>query len=163
MPFFRYLISILVVLIYIGSAATGQQSDAPFVESDYAQYRGWGSGAIVGQGFFKTGSGNVKPAAGDPINCNPATSYSKEFMVRSTRGKRLTPADSRVWAYHRQTVADANGNFEFRGLPRGEYYVYTGVMWGLRGGYGIAVPRGATVSEKVTVWPGQTTKVILTH
>ncbi len=133
------------------------------MDSDYAQYRGWGSGVIAGQNFLKVGSGNVKPAAGDLVNCSPATPYSNDFIERSTGGERLTPADPRVWKYHRQTVADANGNFEFRGLPRGEYYVYTGLMWGMRGGYGIAVPRGATASRKVTVWPGQTTKVILTR
>lgn len=158
MPFIRYLLSVLAVLVYIGSAATGQQSSGPFVESDYAQFRGWGSGAIVG-----TVSGNLRPGAGAPINCNPATSYSKDFIERSTGGERLTPADPRVWTYHRQTVADASGNFEFRGLPQGEYYVYTGIGWGLRGGYGIVVPAGAMASERVTVRPGQKTKVILNH
>ena len=152
MPFIRYLFSVLVVLVYIGSAAFGQQS-GPFVESDYSPFRGWGSGAIVGH----------VSSAGDPINCSPATSYSKDFIERSTRRARLIPADPRVWRYHRQTVADANGRFEFRNLPQGEYYVYTGIRWGLRGGYGIAVPTGAMAADKVTVRPQQKTIVALTH
>ena len=152
MPFFRCLLWTLAAVVYIGSAAAEQQISAPFVESEYAQYRGWGSGSIVGQ-----------TAAANPINCNPATPYSKEFIERSTRKGRLTSADPRVWTYHRQTVADSSGNFEFRGLPRGEYYVYTGIMWGLRGGYGIVVPTGAMGYERVTVRPGEKTQVTLTR
>ncbi len=152
MPFFRYLLWAAVVVVYVGSAAAVQQISVPFVESEYGPYRGWGSGAIVG-----------RTAAGVAINCNPATSYSSEFVERSTEGERLTPADPRVWTYHRQTIADASGNFEFRGLPRGEYYVYTGIGWGLRGGYGIAVPSGAMGHQRVTVRPGERTKVILTR
>lgn len=152
MPFFRYLLWAAFFGTYVGSAAAAQQISVPFIESDYAEYRGWGSGAIVG-----------RTAAGVPINCNPATSYTSEFVERSTKGVRLSPADPRVWTYHRQTIADANGNFEFHGLPRGEYYVYTGIGWGLRGGYGVAVPSGAMVHQRVTVRPGERTKVALTR
>ncbi len=152
MPFFRYLLWAAAVVVYVGSAAAVQQISVPFVESEYAQYRGWGSGAIVG-----------RTAAGGSHKLQSRNLISSEFIERSTEGKRLTPADPRVWTYHRQTIADASGNFEFRGLPRGEYYVYTGIRWGLRGGYGIAVPSGAMGHQRVTVRPGERTKVILTR
>lgn len=137
------------------------QRQAQFIEAEYAFAAGKGTGRLTGQAFTKTRGGDVKFAAGNPVYLNPVTSYSTEwFELNIKQGIMLTPPDPRNEKYRRTTTADGSGNFEFEGLPAGDYYVASGIFWEVPGPNGLS-RTGSSVGEKVTIKDGETTKVIV--
>ena len=124
---------------------------APFVPSEYEPYDRPGTGSITGQAFLKTRGGEVRFCAGEPVSLNPVTTYSREWWNVVVLGRReLAPPDSRAERYHRTTIADAEGRFQFRNLPAGEYLAACYVEW--------EVP-GARSLEATGGWAGAQVKV----
>ena len=84
-------------------------------------------------------------------------------------GELLGPIDPRLAAYRRTTVADGNGNFEFKQLPPGEYYVSCGIYWEYldagyaASGYAVRMPTGGIAYGTVRVANGEIAKVIVTR
>lgn len=68
------------------------------------------------------------------------------------------PAEMRDYA--RLEKADASGAFAFDRLAPGSYYVITKVQWGVAQRYGTS-REGGDLVEKVTVRPGETSKIIM--
>lgn len=137
------------------------QRQAQFIEAEYAFSAGTGTGRLTGQAFTKTRGGDVKFAAGNPVYLNPVTSYSAEwFEVNVKQNRLMTQPDPRTEKYRRTTTADGSGNFEFDGLPAGDYYVASSIFWEVPGPNGLS-HTGSIVGEKVTIKAGETTKVIV--
>ncbi len=135
----------------------------PFRESEFSPYRGKGTSTIEGQAFLKTRSGDVKYGAGNAVQMVPVTTYTTEILTSLLSGKTLTPPpDPRYYAYRRETVADGSGNFEFRDVPAGSYYLSCAIVWEVPSGYG-AMRSGGTAVGKVTVAHGERAKVVVTR
>lgn len=66
--------------------------------------------------------------AGSTIYLNPVTSYSKQFfdsvVLRKQGFVSLSEVDKRLEPFVKTTQSDMNGNFTFKGIPKGDYYVY---------------------------------------
>jgi hypothetical protein len=140
-----------------------QPMSTPFNEADFARYATRGNSVISGQAFMKTRGGDVKFGAGNTVTLLPVNPYTTEIRERVTiRGERVGSVDPRFEKYKRTTVADGNGNFEFRDLPPGEYYVSCPITWEVPTGYGLQTT-GGTAYGTVKVGPGETAKVIVTR
>lgn len=160
---FKLFLLTAIVLTSDCVAPQPAKRHAPFTESEFAPYSGSGTSAITGQAFLKTRSGEVRFGAGCEVVMVPVTSYTTEFTERAVlRSELLEPPDSRYAAYRRMTIADGHGNFEFRAVPAGSYYLSCPVQWEYATQYG---PRrtGGVAFGKTTVGTGETVKVILTR
>ncbi len=105
--------------------------------------------------------GEVRYAAGSEVFLNPVTSYSKQWYHESyLRNAPMAEADLRLSDYVVSTQADAEGKFEFKNVPAGEYYLTTTLVWYVPGSY---VPQGGAISKPITLEEGQELKVILTR
>ncbi len=104
----------------------------PADESEYRPYQQAGTGAISGQAFLVTRSGDAKKAAGKTVTLDPLTSLSRNWWNAAKAYQRLEPRlpdDPKFLAARKTTTADAEGRFTFEGLPAGDYLVRTTVQW----------------------------------
>lgn len=126
---------------------------------EWAPYQGTGDGAIEGQAFLRQQGGGVVTCAGDEVLIFPATP-SMQRMVARIRAERSRVDLSASPSYARggrKTICDAQGNFRVDGLPPGEWFVNTDVIWTV--GY---YQQGGGLIGRVTVPPGGVGKVYLT-
>lgn len=95
---------------------------------------------------------------------NPVTSYSNEWYEKLyVQGKNLEAADPRIWDYTKTDIADGEGQFVFKNVPLGSYYVTTAILWEAAVGFqGALVTQGGLVTKKITVNDGETLNVIVT-
>jgi hypothetical protein len=134
-----------------------------FDEAEFAPYAASGTATVTGQAFLKTLGGDVKLGAGNTVQLLPVTTYTSELRRRGTlRGERVGPVDPRIEKYRRTTIADGNGNFEFRNLPAGEYYVTCVITWEIPSQYGLQQTGGIAYGT-VQVGAGETAKVVVTR
>lgn len=147
------------VLIFLNACQTPQPRNATFIETEYVPYDRVGTGRIEGQTFMATRGGAVIRGAGREVWLNPVTSYSMEWYERSVVGYQpLEPSDARAKRFSKTTIADADGNFSFDGLPAGEYYLACQIVWEAG-----STTTGGIAHQRVTVREGQTTKAIVTR
>jgi hypothetical protein len=136
-----------------------------FDESEFADYRGSGSGVVTGllavrssDGFERVGNfgGSV---AGVHITLMPVTAYTREMVEREIGdGQYLGASDRRLQKYVRLTKTDGNGHFEFHQVRAGEYFVCGLAEWSVFGGF-----QYQWACERVTVGDGQTVRIKLSH
>ncbi|MBL3571810.1 hypothetical protein JMJ94_20355 [Rhodovulum visakhapatnamense] len=126
-----------------------------------------GSAQIDGQAFFRQKGGGVVTCAGEQVALAPATPYQQEriqIIYGSVEGGARTTAfgnvppeiDSRAEAMSRKSVCDADGNFTFRGLAAGDYYVVTRAVWSIGG-----APQGGLLSKRIRIRPGEKVRAII--
>ena len=87
----------------------------------------------------------------------PVTAYSTEYFNILFGGNKAyyqaTPVenvDSGFRRHMRRTRADGNGNFEFPGVPPGEYYIYSQI---------VENRAGVALYQRVSITDGQKLKV----
>ncbi|GGX11122.1 hypothetical protein GCM10007242_16470 [Pigmentiphaga litoralis] len=129
----------------------------PFNEAEYASLAKTGTGVVRGQLFAKQRGGGVVKGAGSEILLNPVTSLSLQWYDAVRAGNMMSEPDPRYMAATRTTRADAEGRFEFRAVPPGEYFVTGAVSWEVPQ---IGVQGGAVV-ERVKVQDAATSDVVL--
>ena len=110
---------------------------------------------------MKTRAGDVKVGAGEKVELIPATAYTKERFQLASLNTAMEARDPRLAKYVRTTLADAQGNFEFKNIPPGEYHLACVIQWQYNTGYGNARTGGQAVTS-VTVTGDETKKVVLT-
>lgn len=169
----RRAVTILALLVVNGCATTnaGQATpkempfpDAPAELSEYGPFLSGGNGIVTGQAFMKTRGGDVKLAAGNPVHLDPATTYSKSWLVlRGDMYRYFHDAvpDSLFTAARKVATADAQGKFRFEGLAPGLYYVTTYVRWETGGAY--TPTQGGVLADSVRVEAGKTTDIVMTR
>jgi hypothetical protein len=129
-------------------------------EVDFRPFAVKGDAVLNGQAFLKTQGGDVKFAAGEKIELIPKTAYTSELMA--TWGEPLANLD-KGWRQHiRTVVADASGNFEFKNIPAGSYYVQTYITWKYATSMGLQTT-GGRVTQELTIGAAETKKVVLTE
>ncbi len=91
----------------------------------------------------------------------PATPFFEEALDHLIAGRQPDAGrkpDPRYKALLRQSRCDARGNFAFRDLPAGDWYVVTGDFWTVGGNQ-----KRDGLLRRVTVSEGQALKVFLTE
>ena len=139
----------------------------PWPEEEYSKLNIDGDCEITGQAFLRTRGGDVKTAAGSEVILSPVTSYSRQFVEiviqQARQGVDLAPADGRVFKYIKKTNAGVSGDFRFKNVAEGDYYLYTTVTWEALNPYGQDLSRqGGWVYRKVTVKSGGENHFIVT-
>jgi hypothetical protein len=142
---------------------------SPFVPAQAAYVNHRGAASVRGQAFMRQLGGGVVTCAGEKVRLIPATAYTRERITKlygnpqggrinvyqGTSGKNLPPA---YFKYMRQSICDAEGNFEFNGVADGTYYLVTRIVWMVPGSY---LAEGGGVAKRVTVKGGRSVRVIL--
>jgi hypothetical protein len=129
---------------------------------DYAEhdrYRQAGNGVITGQAFLRQKGGGVVTCAGNPVFLMPATSFFREIIGYMRRGQQVAFNDKVDPAYKsilKQSQCDAQGNYNFSGLPEGTWFITTEVTWMV--GYN---RQGGGLLREITVVNGQPIQVLL--
>jgi hypothetical protein len=127
----------LILTIFLSSYAFAGGGRAPrriaFEESAFAGYGGAGSATVSGKLVVTSSNGKVHLAHdgneedridGTVVTLLPVAAYTREMVDRELGdGEYLAPSDSRFQKYVRLTRTDAEGNFVFKQIPAGEYFV----------------------------------------
>jgi len=98
----------------------------------------------------------------------PVNAYTTETIQRKyEKGEKLAEGDSRYYQYLRVTRADREGNFVFRQIPAGDYYVGTDVGWSCWNWdtdsdgslYKMTIHRSSRIYARISVGEGQAGRV----
>ena len=164
--------AVLILAICLPSCALAGGGRAPrrvpFEESAFAGYGSAGSATVSGKLVVTSSSGTVHLAddgneedriAGTFITLLPVAAYTREMVDRELGdGEYLAPSDPRFQKYVRLTRTDAEGNFVFKQITAGEYFVTGQVK-----GNSLDDFSYRWAFERIKVRKGQSVKIKLSH
>ncbi|HEY3897976.1 MAG TPA: hypothetical protein VGM54_05140 [Chthoniobacter sp.] len=150
---------VLLGFLLSSCALVGAPRRVPFNEADFATYRGTGSSTVAGQLVVTSDDGEKHIGDGTHVTLLPVAAYTKEMVDREIgNGDNLAPSDPRFRQYMRLVTTDGQGNFVFKNVPAGEYFVA-----GLGEWYVGDDAQYQWACERVTVGKGQTVKIKLSR
>jgi len=97
----------------------------PFPVEEYKRLRKRGRSTVSGMIYLEN-SNSAEKIAGKKVKLylNPVTSYSEQWYQESyLGGNKLSKADTRLYNYLKFTMSNESGNYNFFGVPRGDYYL----------------------------------------
>jgi hypothetical protein len=115
-------------LLTLGGCTVGRQT--AFNPADFSSATRKGSGVVAGRVSVDTQNhGTIHPHF-QQIILVPVNPYTTENVQRRfINGENLQNADKRLLQYERSVNTDGDGNFTFRGVPAGEYYLEGEMPW----------------------------------
>lgn len=133
----------------------------PFPEEEYKYVQKRGRSTVKGTIYLENSYNAQKvPGAKIKLWLNPVTSYSRQWYQESyLGGYRLTKTDKRLYNYLKFTYSNESGNFNFFGVPAGDYYLVGTMSCGEECGF--AESKSVRLVREISVGRG-TTKVDLT-
>ena len=116
------------------STACAQQTvviqRVPFNPSEYSSLARTGTATVTGQAYIKTPDGHVHYPHKAQARLNPKTTYSQQWYEINYLGRQnIAIADPRYLAYVYMVDFGANGQFTFRNIPAGDYYLSAPIFW----------------------------------
>jgi hypothetical protein len=154
-----------VVTLFSWSCATPEVPRlVTFKEADFARTGGTGSGTVAGQAFTVLTDKSVRYGKDVWLLLLPVNAYTTESIQRKyIAGENLADGPPRYQKYLRSAQADDQGNFAFRHVPPGDYYVGTTIdcsywYWNADGTKA-TVNRDQYIYATVSVQNGQTVTV----
>ena len=94
-------------------------------EAAFAPYGNPGSATVNGQAFTVLRDNTVKYQRNSTVCLMPDNPYTQEIGQRIfIQGHKLTPADPRFAKYVVETPTDNKGNFVFKHVHPGKYFVF---------------------------------------
>lgn len=154
------------LVVVISGCAQPVSIQSRFNPDEVAWSRQSGTASLHGQAFLRTRGGEVRTCAGQKTSLIPASAYSREtheFVLRTMGRVPILNPDSLAPTYARETRCDAQGNFAFRNLPAGDWFVRSIVMWEVPMGNYVTSTEGGVMSQPVTTHPGDTAEVIVSR
>lgn len=126
-----------------------------------------GVNIITGSALIRQQGGGVVTCAGLPVSLIPSTAYADErirvLYGNNLRGYssvnqavRFQPDPSTFYQLTKDTVCDAQGNFQFLNVADGTFYVVSRITWMV--GYSA---QGGSIMHQVTVQGGDAKQVVL--
>lgn len=112
-----------------------------------------GDAAVRGQALWRQDGGGLITCAGDEVYMFPVSEYAQHQLQQLKYGDRLDL--SRQPGFHKQ-LCDAQGNFSFRDLGAGDWYVVSRFVW-----YENYKPQGGWLVTTVDLAPGERERVIV--
>ncbi len=116
-----------------------------FKDQDVKWFKVDGNSSIKGIAKFKSKDGEIRYGKEFRIELNPFTPYTKERLNHIYRNDesgyvfikngvpKFTP-DPEGYHATRKTMCNEKGEFEFKNLPEGNYYVIAFMLWDKTGG-----------------------------
>lgn len=100
-----------------------ERIDFPVGEYKYVKKRG--RSTVSGKIYLKNSHTSLKiNGQKTKLWLNPVTSYSRQWYQESyLGGYKLSKTDKRLYNYLKFTYSDRSGNFNFFGVPAGDYYL----------------------------------------
>jgi hypothetical protein len=120
-----------------------------------------GTAGVKGQAFAVQRGGGVVYAAGCEIELYPNTPYFQEMNSAIRRGRRIDNYAPEAREYIRETVADAEGRFEFKNVPAGYYCLLTNITWEVPNGTAFMTQEGGAVFVDVNLKSDEVADVIM--
>ncbi len=115
-------------VLLLGGCAVGRQ--VAFNPADFRAVSHKGTAVVSGQVSVDTQNNGTLHPHFQPIVLVPVNGYSTENVQRRfLKGERLQSADPRIDQYSRTVETDRDGNFAFRGVPAGDYYLEGELPW----------------------------------
>ncbi|MBQ4802129.1 hypothetical protein J8L88_04620 [Aquimarina sp. MMG015] len=148
----RYISLVLVLLILSSSCANKDKKvditikiKSEFIEENVKWFNNEGSSSIKGIAKFKSKNGDIGFGKDFRIELNPYSAYTKERLnhiyenddsayVYIEDGIPKFVPDPEGYHNTRKAMCNEKGEFEFTGLPAGEYYVIAFMLWDETGG-----------------------------
>jgi hypothetical protein len=135
-----------------------------------------GTASISGSAFLRKNSGDIVTCAGQEVYLFPKTSYATEYLSvnyghtnifvvsyfdsqKGYKGPSVGLPFDTVYPfspYVKSSYCDAQGNFEFKNIGDGEYYVATKVDWVVQGAV-----QGGSLVHSVNVKNNESTTVVV--
>jgi hypothetical protein len=101
-----------------------------FNPADFNSMQRKGSGVISGRVSVDTSNAGTIHPHFQQIILVPVNAYTTENVLRRfINGENLHSADKRLDQYARTVNTDGDGNFTFRGVPSGDYYLEGEMPW----------------------------------
>lgn len=134
-------------------------SSAP---ADYIGFGAQGTGSVAGQAFLTTRGGDVKLGAGRAVTLDPLTPFARAWYQRAgsrINGFDVSPPDSLFVINRREVVSDAEGRFQFKNVPTGQYLLRSSVTWEIPG----QPLQGGVVATLVSIGANDSVAVVLSR
>ena len=128
-----------------------------------------GTNTVEGSAFLRQRGGDVVTCAGETVSLIPQSAYAAERVLHAfgttQRAAISLPVelDVPVPEYERlilESTCDAQGDFVFRNVPDGGYYVWTRVTWEVSMSYGTFMQGGAVMAP-VEVAGGEAVSLVI--
>ena len=133
-----------------------------------------GKGVIKGRAFLITDHGRIT-CKNQEVKLIPVSEYSKERMLwlyksteegfrRIEEGMiKFTPDRSIYYSLLKVTRCDKNGNFLFKDLPEGEYFIVADVVLNSPSGGSLFRKVGGSIMKKIKLKEGEIKEVVLKY
>lgn len=141
----------IIITALFATACMGSRTMAvrtPYDAQVHAPFNAQGSATVTGQAFHRTVGGDVRYAAGRKVELLPATDYGREVIGVLRAGKVVENFDPEWRKGVRVTTANGEGEFTFRDVPPGEWFILTSNMWNAGGS---VLYQGGYLGKLVTV------------
>jgi len=164
----RDMVLAVIALSTLSACGMDVVTTVPFDEKAAAFINTQGRNTIEGQAFMRQAGGGVVTCAGEEVSLIPRTEYAIQRITQiygnDTKGRTTSLGGARgegspaYTQMRRNTVCDAQGNFSFRNVANGTYYVTTRVVWNVGNSW---IPEGGNLMQRVTVAGGQAQRLVL--
>ena len=133
----------------------------PFPVEEYRYVKKRGSSTVRGQVYLENVHSSEKIVKSKiKLWLNPVTSYSKQWYEESyLGGYKLSKTDKRLYNYLKFTYSDGSGNFDFYGVPTGNYYLTATIMCGEE--CGLSQRQAILLVKEVSVGRGTTSITLM--
>jgi hypothetical protein len=137
-----------------------------FNSDEVSWFNNAGKGTIKGIAKFKSKTGEVHYGKEFRIELMPFSLYTQERLNHLYPNKKsgyifiqdgvpkFTP-DPEGYHATKKTMCNAKGEFEFTGLPAGEYYVIAFMIWDVPSNNGNAIKDGGGIMQRITLDNGK--------
>ncbi len=135
----------------------------PFPVDEYKYIKKRGRSTVSGTIYLENSHTSEK-VKGQKIKLwlNPVTSYSRQWYEESyLGGYKLSKTDKRLYNYLKFTYSDGSGNFNFFGVPAGDYYL-TGTI-SCSEACGFNDKKSIRLVREISVGNGVTTVDLMKH
>lgn len=152
----KKMFSALVLALSIAGCAIPQPKvwiidiKSPFSVEEVRWVKEPGTATVTGEAFSRDGT-EVVTCAGIAVKLLPVTKFSEERMFHIYKSKtegflsvidqrnprkyfELRPNPPEYLDYILETICNSRGEFTFKNVPAGKYYLMTRVVWPLGGG-----------------------------
>lgn len=170
---FRFLknLTCLFLLIVISGCTPKNkktvQLSSPFNAEKAKRMIQPGPNTIKGSAVIRQQAGGTVHCGGKEVLLIPATQYAAErirYLYKSgtegynpNRQANFSPNPKEYWELMRRTTCDAQGNFTFRNVADGTFYVSTAITWYVSE-YGT---QGGALMKRIQLSDGETENIVL--
>lgn len=132
-----------------------------------------GTATLSGMVSLNIGDGKTIGCEGYTVEVLPAGKYADERFLKvygnnvsgqvllRDNSPKFTPDSALYHETDKVAYCNENGNYMFKNLPAGEYYIFSLIKWQATDENGIVTEEGGAAMKRITLESGQTVKANL--